>query len=871
MADLTSILLAVASSPDRSEEKLLEEYMQSNYSEFCLALAKLLATEGAPFAARQMAALQLKNTVHAKSAEILQEKHNRWKATDATHRAAVKECLLAAMRSGVPKVPHFAAVTAAEFASIELPFNEWPQFIATLMENVTSHAPEPIKIASLECLGFTCESIVIMEELMGDNFVPELASSTVDTMLTTIVNGVQSNQTDAMRLVALTALKNSLGFVRHNMERKQERDFIFQAMCEATKSSDAQVRALAFACLDHTAELYYDTLPDYMTVIFELTTNAIRSNDEEETVQMNAMELWTAIASTEQTLVDQDQDAAERGQPLDRPPCPKYTLAAMEALVPLLLVMLAKQEDAPEDDSWGLQESAGVCLETISQTVEGSIVPHVIPFVTQHIQSEEWRYRDAAIVAFSSIMDGPSTEELAIYVNQSIPVLLRAFSDSNEMVRDSATHCISTVCRLHMIAVDRDIVHSIIKGLIEKLRDSPRVAAKACTALFNIATSFKSPEPEPTSLLSEPMLPLLQALLQTSERQDATECHLRVGAISAANDLVAAAPSDTTPILAEFLPVIIARYEATMHAQVLGNEEKEEKEQALGLFSSLISVLFQRLEKHDVLAYVDKVMELLLQGLQLRNASCHEEFWLAIGSIAGTMEGEFIKYMQALSPALLTSLRDFHAKTLCIVSIGVVVDICSAIGDKIQPYCDGIMSALVDCLKDSVIQRDVKPVVFSCFGDIAMSVGGAFQPYLQVSTMLLFQASQQQAPPDDEDLILFVNSLRLGILEAYSGIIMGLADGNALQSFTPSVPNIVQFVQVLAADSTKDIYVLEKSVALLGDVAQQMGSIPQIREQLNQHFVSKLLQEALNSNDETTVDSANWAGNLIKQLIRGNA
>ena len=76
------------------------------------------------------------------------------------------------------------------------------------------------------------------------------------------------------------------------------------------------------------------------------------------------------------------------------------------------------------------------------------------------------------------------------------------------------------------------------------------------------------------------------------------------------------------------------------------------------------------------------------------------------------------------------------------------------------------------CLsQDSALNRSVKPHVLSCFGDIALALEGMFEPYLQVTLMMLLQASQTRAPDDDEDLIDFVNTLREGILEAYTGII----------------------------------------------------------------------------------------------------
>jgi importin subunit beta-1 len=222
--------------------------------------------------------------------------------------------------------------------------------------------------------------------------------------------------------------------------------------------------------------------------------------------------------------------------------------------------------------------------------------------------------------------------------------------------------------------------------------------------------------------------------------------------------------------------------------------------------------------------------------------------------------------MPALQPFLIAGLRNFQAYHLCIVAVAAVGDICRAIEGQIQPYCDEIMHSLIESLKDSTIHRSVKPPVLSCFGDIAMAIGGAFQPYLQFSVMLLMQAASTKVPPDDEDLIEYFNLLRESILEAYIGIIQGLRDGNLLPQFVTYVPSVMQFLSDLSADPHRDDFVLAKAVGLIGDIAQAMG--PQVKQELNQPFVLKILQDAAQSGDESMAEMSNWANSVITQVIR---
>jgi importin subunit beta-1 len=366
--------------------------------------------------------------------------------------------------------------------------------------------------------------------------------------------------------------------------------------------------------------------------------------ETDEDVKKAAIEFWCTIAYVEQGLLEEERELAEAQLPpvQDRPPCRRYTESAMESLVPLLLETLTKQEEDVEADVWNLQAAGATCLECISSTVEGKIVLVVMPFVQANIANPDWRMRDAAIVAFASILDGPETEMIANYIIQAAPVVLRSFQDAVPMVRDSSVHCISKICKLHMGAIPPDLLQHVLGGLTSKLREPSTIAAHACSGIFNIAQSFKHPDgasvPE-TNFLSPQLLPVLQALLAASDREDSVEGNLRVSAMSSAAELVGSAAKDTQPILREFLPEVLKRMETAMQGQVVSKEDAEQKEILVGLLCALVTVLFQSLSKEDVFAHVDRCLTMLLQALNQRLIA--DEALLSIGAIAGTMEDDF--------------------------------------------------------------------------------------------------------------------------------------------------------------------------------------------------------------------------------------
>lgn len=54
----------------------------------------------------------------------------------------------------------------------------------------------------------------------------------------------------------------------------------------------------------------------------------------------------------------------------------------------------------------------------LSTCCEDDVVPHVLPFIREHIENPDWRYRDASVMAFGSILEGPELSQLKTLVLQ---------------------------------------------------------------------------------------------------------------------------------------------------------------------------------------------------------------------------------------------------------------------------------------------------------------------------------------------------------------------------------------------------------------------------------------------------------------------
>jgi len=859
--DITQILTN-AQSPDAAirqhAETTIEQAKQSNLPMFLVTLAGELANEEKPPEGRRLAGLIIKNALDSKMAATQTELSAAWVAMDPSAKAQVKLAVTSALGSPAAPARHTAAQVVAKIGAIELPRNEWPELIDALTANVTSTTNDHLKQATLEALGYICEEIA-----------PAVLEVKSNAVLTAVVQGMRKEEPNAeVRKAATVALNNALEFVKSNFENDVERNYIMQTVCEAATADSQPVRMAAYECIVKIAGLYYAKLAPYMQALFQLTFEEIKSGAEE--VAQQAVEFWSTMCDEEVELHEIAEEARNTGESPDAL-SQEFVKGAMPYLVPLLLQTLTKQEEDQDDDTWNVAMAAGTCLALVAQAVGDGVVPPVMEFVQQHIQSADWRYREASTLAFGSILEGPSKEALQPLVLQAIPIMVSLMRDGSVQVRDTAAWTLGRICDHHPEAVHTPIggstyLHELLKPggvLLEALKDEPRVAGNVCWAIHNLAEAFDVDDSAQTSPLSPYYIDTVRALLVATERTDASENNLRSSAYEALNTVLAQSAQDTLTNVSEIAPFICEKLEKTFAMQLVSNDDREEQSELQGLLCGTLQVVVQKLGRH-IEPLADRLMQLFLEVFNSNNSTVHEEALMAVGAVANGVEKGFEKYMPHFRPFLMRGLGNFAQHQVCSVSVGVVGDLCRALEMGIAPYCDEIVTLLMQNLQNPQLNRNVKPPMLSVFGDIALAIGAAFEKYLQITMSMLAAAAQTTVDPDNYDMVDYLNQLREGILEAYTGILQGLRDGKRGEAFLPFVEDVFRFLHVVASDPERDDAVTRTAVGVIGDLAHSLGT--KVQPALAHEAIKSLLREGRKSANAQTKEVATWAQNTVKSV-----
>jgi importin subunit beta-1 len=114
-------------------------------------------------------------------------------------------------------------------------------------------------------------------------------------------------------------------------------------------------------------------------------------------ISLQAIEFWSTVCDKEIELQYNDEETFG------------FASIALPYIIPVLLELLIKQTEDDDDEEWNVAMAAATCLGILASCVEDDIIVkdhNVIQFVQKNVASSEWKYREAAVMAFGSILDG---------------------------------------------------------------------------------------------------------------------------------------------------------------------------------------------------------------------------------------------------------------------------------------------------------------------------------------------------------------------------------------------------------------------------------------------------------------------------------
>lgn len=190
----------------------------------------------------------------------------------------------------------------------------------------------------------------------------------------------------------------------------------------------------------------------------------------------------------------------------------------MAEIAPVLLWLMTKKEEDDDEDEWNVSMAAATCLQLLAAVTGGLIVPHVLPFVEANIKNADWKFREAAVMAFGSIIDGPESKDVAPLVSMALPTLISLMQDPVVHIKDTAAWTLGRICEMLVETLKPQELQSIVQAVISGLNDSPRVASNCAWCIINLSEQTSGMEQQQTGPLDTYFDGMLYALTQAAER-----------------------------------------------------------------------------------------------------------------------------------------------------------------------------------------------------------------------------------------------------------------------------------------------------------------------------------------------------------------
>ncbi|KFD58653.1 hypothetical protein M513_00346, partial [Trichuris suis] len=836
---------------------------------FTSGLSGILANPGEDPYIRQAAGLQLKNVLVSKDAQLKQQCIKRWLSIPENVRTDIKTNVLNTIGTETTR-PSIAAQCIAAIAFAELPRNSWPECVFRLTNNVTNaNSSEILKASSLEALGYMCQDIH-----------PSVLADSSNVILTAIVHGMRQEETsNYVRLVATEALYNSLEFTRSNFENEWERNVIMEVVCNCTQSSSVQVKVLALQCLVKIVSLYYDYMEVYMKeALFSISVEAMRSSDDE--VVLQGIEFWSNVCDEELDLAVEATEAAEKGA-LPAHQSRHYAKGALTYVLPILLETLARQEENDDEEEWVPSKAAGVCIMLLAQCVGDDVVRLTLPFIASNFQHKDWRRRDAALMAFGSILDGPDHDNLLLLVREGFSVIVNAFKDEQTAVRDTAAWAIGRVCEFCCdIVSQKEFLDSLLPLLCDGLSQEPRVAANICWSISNLATSIHQDmlnftsltQAAETSVLSGAFENLVGELFKVTDRRDAHQSNLRIAAYEALMELIKMSPVDCYKTVQSIVVGVTTRLDHLLGmgaANVSNVGEVGHYDDLQALLCATLQTALRRLELSDLIEMSDGIMVLLLRliGANINRSSVvTEEALMACTVLIEAIGKEFLKYFGAFKPYVIQALTKTSDTQVCIAAVGVVDDLSRNLEKEIVPHMPDFMACLVAILRNPESDKNLKCVVISVFGDMALAAETEFVPFLPTVVQALMEALAIEVDVTDFDQVDYVNSLRQNCIESFTSILQSLRSSDeAVRMLHPYATEVINYIAKFSQCPEISHEMMTACAGTLGDLAQVYRS--GVADALKKPGILELLRKGRSMRDEKAASIFNWTYSALSQLM----
>lgn len=772
-----------------------------------------------------------------------------WSMIPPMAKQAITKLALGTLSSEHKNARKGAAIAVSAIASIDQPKKLSPEILQVLL---TANAITNInaKMSFLEALGYICEELE--EGSLDEKEINEILNILVRSITPEI-------ELPELKVMALGALQNCLRFCEKNFKNEGERGIIMTNIISCLNIGNHEIKLKATQCLLEAAKNFYDHIGGpILEHIGLLTIDSIKKIEEED-IALICLEIWSCICDEE--IERQEKSSIDA-------PCKNYIKTASGVLLPLLLETL-KNYTKDDENEWSISISSACCLSLMAKILKDVIASPIMEFISANISSPDWKLRNAALLAFTSILNGLEKTQVSILIEKALPTLIALLQDPKPQVQETAAWTFAKIAENASEVFKKvEEFDSVMAHLIPCLKNGPRISNQVCFAIHNLAESLKPQDKDKTCLMSKVYQQVMQALWENAFRVDAfaENVSLAQSSFAALTNVIQYAAPDILIYLNAVFAMLIDTFIKTMHP-TFSNPGRAQDYQ--GLLCGALQPVCIKLGSNLPLEIAGNVINIIIESFAYRKG-VYDEGIIALAGVITAVGNMANPFAAKIYPYLGQALQSPDDTILCRAGVGLLGDLARALEDKISPLLPDTIPFLLRKLQNEETERNLKVSIISVLGDLASATGKAFGPYLSDVLAMLKSASTLSTElqvDDDPDSLPYIKALKESILESYTGIIITVKELQTTSILDPYVGDLFQYLNILSGTEHADTLDFVKLlVGLVGDLANLYGK--KIQPLLIAPFVMKIIDLLKKSAVKEYRQLATWAQKSVSIALK---
>ncbi|CAD25843.2 IMPORTIN BETA 1 SUBUNIT (KARYOPHERIN) [Encephalitozoon cuniculi GB-M1] len=755
-ACLYEVLKSDPGAGKRAEARILE-LQSGDFERFISMLVEVFCDLKSNDQLRMVSGIILKNSLHANDPELQKGCSSRWLGMRHESREYVKGMIKRALKGPVPRFCTMAGGALGQIARMEIPNSLYQGFFEEMRRMVCDE----------EAVSGVCEAVGICSNHLVKE-APDVIQMYNVAVFEICMYPLKNGTTSRSRLCGLKCLMNCME-VQGIFCYEENVNVFLSATVDIWNGNDEELIHKVMICFNRLVMLNYKFIQRSIleNMLAQYLGRFFKSQHDE--IKIQAIEYWCIFAEKND------------GEMVD-----KY----LPVVLPEILSLLEKGPNY-YGDVWSPHKAASSCLEMYTELKKDKMMRNrmVWGFIETSLRSESRANIDIGAVALGSVMH----ERCEDCLTKIVPDLVKGIEF--EESKDSCLWALSRAaeCNFYALADHLPMILSKCGHVVLESSKSSIGAAWVMDCMFrSIADSrrkegFADHIPKAVrerandfveSFLAKQYLDILNALVKGTELASLNDSSLRVALFSALGELILICPQAVSDILVGFYDYTSKKIDECI--SVLGYATQDQLlvvEDVLSNYIGLIEAIVATRRREDV----EDLLELFIRILESTPTTAFGEVYTSISNLST----RFAQHASKIIPYMTRDMRCTDRFVLNSV-INLVGRLANTMGTDFNILATVLTSSLVQCLSSEATHRDLKPIILSVFGDIALALERNFESYLDMIVMLFQQISELDRHSDE----VYVDELRKNAVQLVNCSLVAIGDSSKVRSVLPRIISI---------------------------------------------------------------------------------